>query len=318
MSSNISAAIGKFNFPMPAWKTGLKLRNKKFSAPFGLDDPDHCRLGANYWHQHPIQNFDYQFNSHGFRDRDFNQYLKTNTDIRVNVCFGDSFTVNIAGPQEHSWPSLLGKRLSNPTLNFGMNGTTPEYLGAGVAKAKQLFHVDKIFILSNLFSNHETIQGPAIDVDRKCHVLKQHFWIPDAYWQFTPPWTIDSKELYYLYRHFPDAHSYWHDTALDITQVDFGLLCAVLPVREKYQELSGPSWMQYEDFCQCYLSGKNVLEFFSAAVDKRLIKNFLHNYFLHAIKCIICYNRDGFHMNQQLNQKVADCFYQQSCIIKLK
>ena len=56
-----------------------------FDTP-GFSSPD--------FNEYPIQDFDYQFNSWGFRGPEYDQYVGK----AVNICLGDSFTVNVGGP----------------------------------------------------------------------------------------------------------------------------------------------------------------------------------------------------------------------------
>ena len=82
----------------------------------GMDTPGESKGSSRDFWEYPIQDFDYQFNSWGFRGEDFEQYIGE----KVNICLGDSMAVNIGGPVEHSWPSQLAEHFDIPTLNFGM------------------------------------------------------------------------------------------------------------------------------------------------------------------------------------------------------
>jgi len=315
MISNLDKNIGKWNFPIVGWKTVAKFRNQTSTAPFGVDDPDTCRYGSDFWHQHPIQNFDYQFNNWGFRDQNFDQYRKDNSNCRVNICIGDSYTLNIGGPQYHSWPHLLGKYFDTPTLNFGVDRLPVDYFRPFVDKIRTLFDVDKVFVLANLFADHHSIVlRPHTEIEKKCKFLQAHCWIPNAHWQFIPPWCFDQAELKYLYHYFPNAHNYLRGLVVDFRQVDLTLLRLSWPVRQKYLELSGSSWMPYEEFCQQYLLGHDMTDFFTNVTDKKLIQHFVITYMYPAARCALYYSRDAMHMNQKLNQRLADYFYQQSCL----
>src|SRR5210317_286802 len=56
---------------------------------------DHPSKSANYtskkfW-EYPVQDFDYQYNSWGFRGPEYEQYIGK----PVNICLGDSSTLNV-------------------------------------------------------------------------------------------------------------------------------------------------------------------------------------------------------------------------------
>jgi hypothetical protein len=123
MTNIIAHDTGRWDIPNNMMRKLRQFRKKTFQAPFGVDDPAQCWLGRDYWNHHPIQNFDYRFNGWACRDpRDYDQYLKENTDQKVNLCIGDSFTVNIGGPQEHSWPHLLEQLTGIPSINLAFDG----------------------------------------------------------------------------------------------------------------------------------------------------------------------------------------------------
>jgi hypothetical protein len=294
-------------------------------APFGIDNPDICSLGSTYWHNYPVQNFDYSFNNWGFRDCDFDQYRKENTNQKVNVCIGDSFTLNIGGPQEHSWPALLGKYFDEPTLNVSIDGMSSYHYQGAVDKCKESVNVNRIFVLYNLFDEaqlnaniSQKVLTLAENVDQKLTFLKKHCWIHDAYWQFIPPWAFDEPELKYLYQHLPDAHDYLKNTAVKYQDVDLNVLLSIEHLQQKYIEFAGPDWIAYERFCELCLTGFDVFQFFDSEFDKKLVQEFMRDHFNITIKKIQMCNRDSMHMNKKINQALADYFYQQSCLIKLR
>ena len=82
----------------------------------GMDCLEKC-WDKEWFKNYPIQDFDYKFNSWGFRGPEYNQYIGK----PVNICLGDSFTVNVGGPIEHSWPSLLQEKFDN-IMKLGYTG----------------------------------------------------------------------------------------------------------------------------------------------------------------------------------------------------
>ena len=73
------------------------------SKTSGMDTPDRGIRKIKDWYAYPIQDFTYQFNSWGFRGPEYDEHIGK----PVNICLGDSFTVNVGGPIDYSWPSQL-------------------------------------------------------------------------------------------------------------------------------------------------------------------------------------------------------------------
>jgi len=81
--------------------------------------PDSFWSSRNRWHylRYPHK-ITYQFNSRGFRDQEWP------TDLKNAVwCLGDSVTVGIGSPLEHTWPGQLSKLSARRTINLGIRGT---------------------------------------------------------------------------------------------------------------------------------------------------------------------------------------------------
>lgn len=293
-------------------KNQIALHNKTFDTPHKTDSPERCLLGSSYWHNYPIKNYNYQYNSWGFRGEDYEQYIGQT----VNICVGDSTTVNLGGPVEHSWPYLLSKYFDIPTLNFGMDGACFYDFVEMYEKIKEFFKIDKIFVLYNLFDHdqekhpHSTaaILNNAI-IDTKINVLKKHCWLQGCYWQFDPPQTFFNDELSCLYEHFPAAHDYMSRVVLNWKNIDYQLAVTNEIFIDKYQEIAGVDWISYSKFIELLIIDPNyLLNLFHHVHDRRLILEFLRD---HVCKLLLT-NRDGWHMSGQVNQSLADYFYQQT------
>ena len=110
----------------------LNLRKKSSYSPkpgdkHPLDSPAQCHLGAKWWANHVWQNFDYTYNSDGFRQT--GPY--PGADI---IATGDSFTEHHGGPELEAWPKHVGK----PVINLGMdaagNDTIADIIEWGINK----------------------------------------------------------------------------------------------------------------------------------------------------------------------------------------
>lgn len=87
----------------------------------GIDSPESC-LDIVRFRGYPHR-FDYQYNSRGFRDREWPEDLQT-----AIWCIGDSFTVGLGAPVEHSWPRQLELTTDLPTINISMDGASNDWI----------------------------------------------------------------------------------------------------------------------------------------------------------------------------------------------
>ena len=192
----------------------------------GLDIPDHRYHTRNaptgWWKDHPVQDFDYSFNSWGFRGPEYDQYVGQ----PVILCMGDSNTVNLGGPIEDSWASQLDKLTELPCINLGMDGAGNDAIKLCYDRAYKLFDVQETFVMYSYihrrlidkeFTHYvrkgfvPTLAGktrfkeppPATDLQNFEHFLVNR--IPDAYESFIPEWCYTEEELGFIndFPHFP-------------------------------------------------------------------------------------------------------------------
>ena len=90
----------------------------------GLDTFSNCR-NKNHFLSYPY-NVTYSYNSRGFRDQ---EWPDTMQELRDAIwCIGDSFTVGIGSPLEHTWPYRLSKLTNRRTINVSMDGASNEWI----------------------------------------------------------------------------------------------------------------------------------------------------------------------------------------------
>jgi len=172
-------------------------RTKNYTGKYsGIDHPDHCR-DKEWFENYPVQDFDYQFNSWGFRGPEYDQYIgKT-----VNICLGDSFTINLGGPIEHSWPSLLQEKFDIPCLNLGMSGAGNDAIRLVYKRASKMFDVQNKFVVYSYL--HRRLVNGVFTSEHYDHLdnvkyFKQQM-ISECIYQFLPPWCYTEEEQEYLY-----------------------------------------------------------------------------------------------------------------------
>lgn len=102
-------------------------RNKTITPPFVLDSPSKCLLGVKHWNQHQWQNFDYKYNSDGFRTTYYDSGI---------IAVGDSFTEQWGGPETEQWTKHTGKDIINLGVDGAGNDTIADIVAWGVEKFK--------------------------------------------------------------------------------------------------------------------------------------------------------------------------------------
>lgn len=252
-----------------------------------LDEPESSRNTAEAWHNYPVQNFDYRFNSWAFRGPEYEQYIGQ----PVNICLGDSFTVNIGGPIEHSWCDQLAQNFPIPTLNLGMSGSGNDSISMLYYRACDLFDVQFTFVMYTYF--HRRLKDKQFIVVAEEDTVNFDYFqmhrIPNAIECTLPGWCLSKTESEFLKNeniHYFDAPYITNFTKdSDRKYID----------ESYYNKLAGPDWPSLTDF----ING-------AEAHPDMYTDNFgkFVGYQMHT-------NRDGWHCNYNANKNYANYFYQQ-------
>ena len=81
----------------------LRSRQNELFTESGLDTLKDC-LDNTHYKNYPHQ-IEYKYNSRGYRDA---EWPNTITELQDAIwCFGDSFTVGIGSPLNHTWVNIL-------------------------------------------------------------------------------------------------------------------------------------------------------------------------------------------------------------------
>jgi len=258
-----------------------------FTGKFtSMDRPEFCGIDSNWWHDYPIQNFDYQFNSWGFRGSEYTQFIGK----PVNICLGDSVAVNLGGPIEHSWPSLLAQYFNIPTLNLGLQGAGNDAIRLIYNRACDLFDVQNTFVMYSFFHRRlgedKLMKKDYFELESNIQYFEENM-IQNALYTFIQPWAWSEEELEYL----KDKHKNNLYNLLDSNSVSYTQLS-----KKMYNLYKGTSWAVHDEF------------------TKGITNNAMHDdkNFISMIKERCGHvNRDGFHFNQVANQIVADFLWNQ-------
>ena len=260
----------------------------------GLDHPDQSYRTTEDWYAYPVQDFDYQFNSWGFRGSEYDQYIGK----PVNICLGDSFTVNLGGPIEHSWCSQLAEHFDIPTLNLGMDGAGNDAIQLVYNRACKLFDVQNTFVMYS-FLHRRLVNG-----EFKHHTYTSHkedfeyfleHRMPDVYEAALPNRCYDTNENFLLNSlgiyMFDTPVQYYIDCKDTIDQNR-----QLYTYKEAYNRLRGNEWPTFAQFIKGADHHPDMLT--------KEFGNFFLNHLFNS-------NRDGFHMNKETNKIHADYFYNQ-------
>jgi hypothetical protein len=94
----------------------------------GIDSLESC-IDKKHFKNYP-HTVKYQYNDRGYRDQ---AWPTTITELENSVwCFGDSFTVGLSAPVEHTWPWLLGQQMNKRTINVSMDGASNNWIARKV------------------------------------------------------------------------------------------------------------------------------------------------------------------------------------------
>ena len=99
----------------------LPSRVNQVWATSGMDDSQHC-VDLYHYRNYP-HNIEYRYNSRGFRDAEWPDDLQS-----AVWCLGDSFTVGLGSPLDHTWPWILQQRLQRRTINISMDGGSNQWM----------------------------------------------------------------------------------------------------------------------------------------------------------------------------------------------
>ena len=294
-----------FGLPKKLWRQLLHFRNK--TVDYCASDLMFMKMPwySAYMQLHPVKDFQYTFNSWGFRaDYDYESLNKDGKKAKIILAIGDSFTVNVGGPLEHSWPSLLQEKFPNiPVLNGGVDGLGPESYNLIVDKMRKYFDVQHTFCMFNLHGGTTADQLANANItEQKIHILKSYEWPIGSEIAFIPPWCWDMDMQKILFSHFPDAHAYIKDIQFNYADIPYDIF--KLLIQQDYVLQSNSTWPTIDAMYQ-ELAMHNNLDNMLSDVDRY--------FFLKQIqpKCKSYFyrNRDYRHMSKMANQMVSDYFY---------
>jgi len=131
----------------------LEVQNKKNykSVISGIDSLEYCK-DREFFLSYPDKIF-YEYNSKGFRDKEWPESLD-----EVIWCVGDSFTVGIGLPFEHTWPAMLEKATKLRCINLSSDGCSNDRISMRVDHIRKN-HKPKLLIVMWSYPCRRIVDG---------------------------------------------------------------------------------------------------------------------------------------------------------------
>jgi hypothetical protein len=262
----------------------------------GMDTPGFAQTNIDWRKTYPVQDFDYQFNSWGFRGPEYSDYIGK----EVILCLGDSIVTNIGGPIKHSWPCILQRNFNIPCLNFGVEGAGNDAIRLVYDRACKIFNVRYTFVvytfLHRRLEDNQFKSEPHDFEDNIKHFEKN--FIKGAIFNFIPPTGYSIEELKYIDNLASRYINYNYKEHR--TEVDKNRKCYV--DKEHYNNLKGADWPSYKEFINGMPPHPNMLtDNFNKFVNQNL-----------------WVNRDGWHLTYYANKLLTQNLYKQWKVLTQK
>ena len=143
----------------------LQSRQNQYLLTSGIDSPDNCLDFAHY--QNYPHKVEYHYNSRGFRDAEWPQTLE---ELKNSIwCFGDSFTVGLGCPLEHTWPYLLSQQLNKRCINISMDGASNEWISRWASKICTEIQPELVIIQWSYVHRRESLDVDLSDEERRIY-----------------------------------------------------------------------------------------------------------------------------------------------------
>ena len=131
----------------------------------GIDSIDLC-VDKEHFDNFPY-NVSYNYNSRGFRDI---EWPESPVELKNSIwCIGDSFTVGLGSPIEHTWPTVISQRLNKRTINVSMDGASNEWIARKVIDICKGVNPELIIIMWSYFNRRENSLTDLTDEDRRTY-----------------------------------------------------------------------------------------------------------------------------------------------------
>tara|TARA_R110000822_G_C15309055_1_gene492666 strand:+ start:336 stop:1181 length:846 start_codon:yes stop_codon:yes gene_type:complete len=137
----------------------------------GIDSIKRC-LDKTHFKNYPHK-VEYSYNSRGFRGAEWPDSVEELTN--AIWCIGDSFTVGVGSPLEHTWPYLLQQRTRRRCINVSMDGASNEWIARKTQEIIKQINPTDIVIMWSYPYRRENKNLLLSDEDRRIDAVKVPF-----------------------------------------------------------------------------------------------------------------------------------------------
>jgi hypothetical protein len=131
----------------------------------GLDSIKECSDKKHY-RSYPYK-VNYQFNSRGFRDREWPDDVKS-----AIWCVGDSFTVGLGSPLDHTWTQQVESTCGQPTVNVSMDGASNDWIARQACNIIQTVQPRIMIIMWSYLHRREDPDPTLSDEERRISSIR--------------------------------------------------------------------------------------------------------------------------------------------------
>jgi hypothetical protein len=239
----------------------------------------------------------YAFNSRGFRDEEWPASL---IELQDSIwCVGDSATVGIGQPLDHTWVNILQTQLEKRTINIGLQGASNDWIGRRAIQILNEISPTLMVIHWTFTWRYEDPDSTKLDEERR-----KHFSADINFDQQAFDFIKTIKQVEQHKKSTKIIHSFYPG---------FSLL-SLQSLIKIWQDLKGPDW---PDFPQTQVEYDNLdFNIKSELTQFNIVNNFKNSYILQEFlnKEILSVPefekidlaRDGFHYDQLTARRLVD------------
>jgi hypothetical protein len=133
-----------------------------------MDSLELC-LDKKHFEAYP-HDITYNYNSRGYRDTEWPNNLE---ELQSAIwCVGDSFTVGIGSPLEHTWPWILQQITQRRTINVSMDGASNNWIARHVNLIKKQIDPKNIIVMWSYVHRREFENQNLNSEQRRLHFNK--------------------------------------------------------------------------------------------------------------------------------------------------
>jgi len=131
----------------------------------GVDNFWKCRNKLHYL-KYPYK-VECKFNSRGFRD---DEWPDSEDKLRNAIwCVGDSFTVGVGSPIDHTWPKMLAQATGRRTINVSMTGASNNWMVRQIEFIEKNYSPKNIIVMWSYWHRREKNDPFLLDENRRIH-----------------------------------------------------------------------------------------------------------------------------------------------------